>query len=349
MKLLIILSSLTLGIALGLYGGFRKQKPQWLLITSIITLFAGALLTLYPRVAASIDELEYLAKYIGNKPIPTRIFIADNSIHTNEQTGKTYINVFGNSDYSDNVHKIYVNQDNYEILKSSNDWIVRTSLNHETGDMKIAEIVQSNPFMVYPYIISLEDRIKILNFHVPMAWIAVLSYLISMIYSIRYLRTSDYKYDISAVSAAALGTLFAILATTSGMVWAKFNWGSFWNWDPRETSIFILLLIYFAYFALRDGIEREDVRGRSSAVYSIIAFVTVPFLVFVMPRITAGLHPGSQGDNMGGPILNTQRGMLDSQLLFAYGLSMLGFTLIYFWMLNLTIRTNLLKKKFEEI
>ncbi len=343
------MSSLVLGIGLGLYGGFRKKKPSWVLIITVITLISGAWLTLYPRVAASIDELEYLAKYIGNKPIPTRIFISEHTLHNDEIMGKSYIYVFGNSDFSDTPHKFYVNKENYDLLLSANDWIVRTSLNHETGNMKIAEIIQSDPWISYPYIISLEDRIKILNFHVPMAWIAVLSYLISMIYSIRYLRTSDYRFDTSAASAAALGTLFAILATTSGSVWAKFNWGSFWNWDPRETSIFILLLIYFAYFALRAGIEKEDIRGRASAVYSIIAFVTVPFLVFVMPRITAGLHPGAQGDSMGGPILNTQKGMLDSQLLFAYGLSMLGFTLIYFWMLNLTIRTNLLKKKVEEI
>lgn len=347
MKLAIILGSLIIGIGLGLYGGFAKPKALWWKILTAAILVAGTLLTLYPRVAASVEELDYLSKFIGSKPIPTKIFIKDFQLHSSE-IGSQYIHIHGNEDYSDKQHKFFLNDENYNILKKSNVWIVKTSINAESGDMKIVELIQSNPWISYPYIISLEDRVKILNFHVPMAWIAVLSYLISMIYSIGFLRKGDYRYDVSASSAAALGTVFAILATVSGMIWAKFNWGSFWNWDPRETSIFILLLIYFAYFALRAAIERDDFRGRAAAVYSIIAFVTVPFLVFVMPRISAGLHPGSQGDDMGGPIITTQKGMLDSELLFAYGLSMLGFTLLYFWMLNINIRTNLLKNKIGE-
>ena len=76
-------------------------------------------------------------------------------------------------DYSDKSHKFYLNQDNYDILKNSNIWIVKASIDEKTRNIKLAEIVQSDPWITYPYIISLEDRVKILNFHVPMAWIAV--------------------------------------------------------------------------------------------------------------------------------------------------------------------------------
>ena len=65
----------------------------------------------------------------------------------------------------------------------------------------------------------------------------------------------------------------------------------YWNWDPRQTSIFILLIIYGAYFLLRSAVEDEERRARMASVYSILAFISVPFLVFIIPRIYMSLHP----------------------------------------------------------
>src|SRR3972149_7397567 len=92
-----------------------------------------------------------------------------------------------------------------------------------------------------PNIPGLEQRARIIFFHVPMAWVTVIAFLVSMIYGIRYLARKDPIDDIRSVSSAGLGFLFCFLATVPGSIWAKFNWGSFWNWDPRETSIFLLL------------------------------------------------------------------------------------------------------------
>src|SRR3990172_1300376 len=151
-------------------------------------------------------------------------------------------------------------------------------------------------WLEFPVIPGLEDKARNLFFHVPMAWTSVLAFLVSTYFGFRYLRTKEIDYDIKSVSAAGLGLLFCILATVTGALWARFNWGSFWNWDPRQTSIFILLLIYGAYFALRSAVESEEKRAALSAVYSIIAGLTVPFFIFVMPRMVSGLHPGAKGD-----------------------------------------------------
>ena len=110
--------------------------------------------------------------------------------------------------------------------------------------------------------------------------------------------------DVKSYAAAQLGMIFCILATVTGAVWAKFAWGSFWSWDPRQTSIFALLLIYGAWFALRSSIESEEKRATLSSVYSMIAFVTVPFFIFIMPRIMTGLHPGSADDTNAGPVVD---------------------------------------------
>src|SRR6266852_430383 len=153
--------------------------------------------------------------------------------------------------------------------------------------------IVSNPQQWYefPVIPGLEQKARILFFHVPMSWTAVVAFIVSMVFAIRYLMTRNLDNDIESVSSAGLGLMYCILATVTGSIWAKFNWGSFWNWDPRETSIFLLLLIYGAYFALRSATESEETRAILSAAYAIIAGVTAPFFIFIMPRIVASLHP----------------------------------------------------------
>jgi heme exporter protein C len=189
-----------------------------------------------------------------------------------------------------------------------------------------------------PNIQGLEQRARIMFFHVPMAWVTVIAYLVSMIYGIRYLARRNPVDDVRSVSSAGLGFLFCFLATVTGSVWAKFNWGSFWNWDPRETSIFLLLLIYAAYFVLRTAIENDEKRGTLAAVYSIIAFVTVPFFIFIMPRVVPSLHPGSKGDPGGsGPIMEMK---IDRNMTVLFFASLIGFTTLYFWMWSVRVRAE---------
>ncbi len=113
----------------------------------------------------------------------------------------------------------------------------------------------------FPIIPGLEEKARILFFHVPMSWVTVVAFVVSMIYGIRYLAKKNLNDDVKSVSSAGLGLMFCLLATVTGSIWAKFNWGSFWNWDPRETSIFMLLLIYGAYFALRSALDVEEKEG----------------------------------------------------------------------------------------
>jgi heme exporter protein C len=189
-----------------------------------------------------------------------------------------------------------------------------------------------------PNVPALGERGRILFFHVPMAWVTVIAFLVSMVFGIRYLAWKNPSDDVRSVSSAGLGLLFCFLATVTGSVWAKFNWGSFWNWDPRQTSIFVLLLIYAAYFVLRTAVESDEKRGTLSAVYSIIAFVTVPFFIFIMPRVLPSLHPGSKGDPEGsGPIMQMK---IDQNMFLLFVAALVGFTALYFWMWSVRVRAE---------
>ncbi len=180
---------------------------------------------------------------------------------------------------------------------------------------------------------------RIFFFHVPVAWVTVLAFLFAMINSILYLSKKDPIYDIQAAVSSQLVFLFAILSTVSGAIFAKSAWGSYWNWDPRETSVFILLLIYGAYLALRSAIEAEVKKANLSAVYSILAFITVPFLIFVIPRVFQSLHPV---DSVISSQIKIQMPFLISLIFLS---SLLGFSLLFIWIYKLEVKIIQLAKK----
>ena len=199
-------------------------------------------------------------------------------------------------------------------------------------------LVRVNPWMTFPLIQGLGELGRNMLFHVPMAMVAFIAFIVAMVNSILYLRKKRADYDRRARAASAAGLLFTILATVTGAIWAKFSWGSFWNWDPRQTSIFILLLIYFAYFILRSLLEEsEDKKARVAAVYNIIAGVSMPFLFFVVPRITQSLHPGGGGDPA--PLINLSgKVYADRTLVNMHWIAVLLYTFVYLWMSNLYTR-----------
>jgi len=174
------------------------------------------------------------------------------------------------------------------------------------------------------YMLSAMEFRPLVHEHPALAW--------SMIQSVLYLAKRRMEHDDQASAAAELGILFCIVATISGSLWAKAMWGSYWNWDPRETSIFFLLLIYAAYLALRSAVDGEERRARLSAVYSATAFVAVPFLMFIVPRIYDTLHPS--------PILPSPRekGSMDPRIRIVFLAMLVGFTALFFWLLSLRTR-----------
>lgn len=130
-------------------------------------------------------------------------------------------------------------------------------------------------------------------FHMPLALAGSLSFLIAAVHGARYLLTRRRTADAAAHAAAETGLVLTLLATITGMIFAKSQWGMAWNWDPRQTSIFFVLLIYTAYLMLRQALPEDPaVRGRLSAAYLILAAAPMLWLVMIYPRtVPASLHP----------------------------------------------------------
>lgn len=177
------------------------------------------------------------------------------------------------------------------------------------------------------------DTARIVFFHVPAAILSSVAYFVAAVYAFRFLmRDRSLETDAKSAVAMELGFLFCILATVTGSLFSHAQWGSYWNWDPRQTSIVVMLLIYAAYLALRGAVaENPEKRGRLTAVYILVTIVPAVFLIWVVPRIPAlaSLHPP---DTLARPA-NTSADY--KAVLYP---SFLAFAMLFTWMFQLRLR-----------
>lgn len=193
-----------------------------------------------------------------------------------------------------------------------------------------------------PSLPILNETIRALHFHVPMWFGMIFLFVASVIHAIKYLKKEDAKHDLYSHKLAQMGLFFGIMGILSGMLWANFTWGEPWSNDPKQNASAISLLIYLAYFLLRNSIKDEQQRNKIASVYNIFAFSLLIPLLFILPRMTDSLHPG----NGGNPGFNSYD--LDSDLRKVFYLAVLGWTLLGFWLTSLDIRLSMAKRKLED-
>ncbi len=191
---------------------------------------------------------------------------------------------------------------------------------------------------------------KVFYFHVATAWIGMLSFFVAMVAGIIYLAThrtrpDAMKWDIVAVAGVEIGLVFTLICIVTGSIWARPIWNSWWTWDPRLTTVTIMELAYAAYLMLRAGIEEPERRARFGAVYSIIAFISVP-LTFFSIRIWRTIHPvviGGSDPSASGAFDMTPR------MLQTFFTSLVAFSFLYGSLLWHRIRMGQLAAKVEQL
>ena len=188
----------------------------------------------------------------------------------------------------------------------------------------------------------LNESIRNVYFHVPM-WFSMIAVLTASAYfSVRYLQKSQIEDDEKAVEYANVAILLGVLGCLTGSLWASVTWGDFWPNDPKLNSVAVGMLMYFAYSILRGSFEDEQKRGRISAVYNIFAFAVFIPLIFILPRLTDSLHPG----NGGNPAFSDYD--MNSQMRRVFYPSVIGVSLLAFWIAELRIRIRKVARVLSE-
>ncbi len=193
-----------------------------------------------------------------------------------------------------------------------------------------------------PALPILHESIRTVYFHVPMWFAMLLMYLISVVYSIKYLGSGKPEDDFIAVESVNVGLIFCLFGLLSGMLWANITWGDPWPNDPKLNSSAIASLMYLAYVVLRNSLDEEQKRGKISAIYNVFAFPIMIVLLFVLPRLTDSLHPG----NGGNPGFSGYD--MTGSMRWVFRPAVLGWMLIGCWIMTLRYRIRKLEYHTDE-
>ncbi len=178
---------------------------------------------------------------------------------------------------------------------------------------------------------------KIFYFHISSAFTLFLAFGVTCISSILYLIKHLEKYDTIALVSTEIGIVFGVVVFTTGPIWARFAWNTWWNWEPRLTSALILWLTYIGYLILRSALA-ADKKRIYAAVLGIIGFLNVPIVYFSVELWQGGLHPDTSTKMNLPPTMQT-----------AWLISWFALTLLYLFLLMFRYRVEQMKLELETI
>lgn len=181
---------------------------------------------------------------------------------------------------------------------------------------------------------------KIFYLHVPSAWSALLAFSLVGIVSGLYLWLHDPRLDRFAASSAEVGVVFSAVMLTTGPIWAKPIWGTWWTWDARLTLTLFLFFLFVGYLALRAALQDPAERARFSAVVGILGLLLVPF-IHLSVYLFRTLHPQPI-------VLKPSAPSLPPEMLRTLLVSTLVFTLLYVGLVTLRYGLALAEEEIEE-
>ena len=181
---------------------------------------------------------------------------------------------------------------------------------------------------------------KIFYVHVPAAWCALLAFSLVGIASALYLWLHDPRLDRFAASSAEVGVAFGAVMLTTGPIWAKPIWGTWWTWDARLTLTLFLFFLFVGYLALRAAVHDPGERARFSAVVGILGMLLVPF-IHLSVYLFRTLHPQPI-------VLKPSAPSLPPEMLRTLLVSAVVFTVLYFGLVSLRYGLALVEEAVDE-
>jgi heme exporter protein C len=185
------------------------------------------------------------------------------------------------------------------------------------------------------------DSVRIMYVHVPSAWMSMMIYSIMAAASASFLIWRHPLAEIAARASAPIGAGFTLITLVTGSLWGKPMWGTWWEWDARLTSVLVLFFIYVAYIALVDSYENSE-RGRKiCAIFALVGFVNIPIIRFSVEWWNTLHQPAS--------IIRSGGIAIDTAMLYPLISMGMAFTLFYFSLLLIRIKTALLEQKIRRL
>jgi heme exporter protein C len=162
---------------------------------------------------------------------------------------------------------------------------------------------------------------RIFYIHVPAAWVSFLAFGIVALCGAMYLWLGDDRLDMAAEAAAEGGLVFATIVLTTGPLWGKVAWGTYWTWEPRLTLTLLLWFVYLGYFLVRRSTSNPEQGKKFAAVVGIAGALDIP-LIHISVSWLRSLHPQPV-------VLKPEGPSLDSAMLVTLMTGLLGFTLLF--------------------
>ncbi|ACP26968.1 heme exporter protein CcmC [Sinorhizobium fredii NGR234] len=181
------------------------------------------------------------------------------------------------------------------------------------------------------------ETVRIMYVHVPSAWLSMMCYSVMAISALGTLVWRHPLADVSARAAAPIGACFTFLALVTGSLWGKPMWGTWWVWDARLTSVFVLFLMYLGLMALNRAMDDPARSARVSAVLVLVGFVNIPIIKFSVEWWNT-LHQPASVMRLDGP-------SIDPEFLWPLIVMAIGFTLLFFTLHIAAMRNEIWRRR----
>ena len=137
------------------------------------------------------------------------------------------------------------------------------------------------------------DVQRIMYVHVPFAWLALVVFTLAFVYAVLFLVRRSWRWDALHEASLELGVLYTFLLCVQGALWGKPTWGVYWAWDPRLTTVAVMLLSFAGILSLRHFLDDPIRRASWSATATILAAANVP-IVYYSVRWWNSLHQAAE-------------------------------------------------------
>jgi heme exporter protein C len=182
-----------------------------------------------------------------------------------------------------------------------------------------------------------KDAFRIIYVHVPSAIMSLQVYMIMAgAAAIGIIWRMKLAHAVAA-ACAPIGMWFTILTLATGSIYGKPMWGTWWEWDPRLTSVLIQLFLYLGYMALRSSFDDTARADRASAILAIVGVVNVPIVKYSVVWWNS-LHQGPTISKLGRPAIELSMG-------WPLYVMLLGFMFFFAAILCDSIRSEILKRE----